>query len=144
MAIDGETGGGEETGPGRVARAAMSAVQAGDRAAWLRLFADDSRVEDPVGHLPAIVGREALAEFWDQAIGPLTSVEFEVSRQWEAGAEAMLLATVTVVSPTGAQVGYDGAFNYAFDEEGRIASLRAFWDLPQVAASLAAQLPAPL
>ena len=120
----------------------MSAVQAGDRAAWLRLFAEDSRVEDPVGHLPEIIGRTALAEFWDQAIGPLTSVEFEVGRQWEAGAEAMLLATVKVVSPTGAEVGYDGAFGYALDEDGRIASLRAFWDLPAVAAALAAQLPA--
>lgn len=120
----------------------MSAVQAGDRAAWLRLFAVDSRVEDPVGHLPAILGRDALAEFWDQAIAPLTSIEFEVSRKWEAGTEAMLLATVTVVSPTGAEVGYDGAFHYAFDVEGRIASLRAFWDLPEVAASLAAQVAA--
>ena len=30
-------------------RASMAAVEAGDRAAWLALFADDAVVEDPVG-----------------------------------------------------------------------------------------------
>jgi ketosteroid isomerase-like protein len=115
----------------------MAAVQEGRREAWLGLFADDSRVEDPVGHLPPIVGRDALAQFWDQAIEPLRSVGFDVGRQWEAGAEAMLLATVTVVAPNGVEVDYDGTFNYAIGEDGRIASLRAFWDLPAVGAALA-------
>lgn len=129
---------GAGTGPAAVARAAMTAVQDGRREDWLSLFAADSRVEDPVGHLPAIVGRDALAQFWDQGIDPLRSVRFEVSRQWEAGEEAMLLATVTVVAPTEVEVGYDGAFNYAIDADGRIASLRAFWDLPAVVAAFSA------
>jgi ketosteroid isomerase-like protein len=125
-------------GPAAVALAAMAAVQEGRREAWLGLFADDSRVEDPVSHLPAIVGREALTRFWDAGIASLTSVRFDVSRQWEAGEEAMLLAIVTVVAGNGVEVSYDGTFNYAIDEDGRIASLRAFWDLPTVAAAFAA------
>jgi steroid Delta-isomerase len=128
----------ESTGPAGVARAAMAAVQAGDRDIWLGLFADDARVEDPVGHLPALAGREALAQFWDQAIEPLGSVRFEVGREWEAGTEAMLLATVTVVAPNGVEVAYDGTFNYTLDASGRIASLRAFWDLPAVASAMTA------
>ena len=94
----------------------MAAVGGKRREEWLELFADDCRVEDPVGHLPGIAGRAALAQFWDQGIAPLDSVEFEVSRQWEAGAEAMLLATVSVVGPNGVGVSYDGTFNYALDE----------------------------
>jgi ketosteroid isomerase-like protein len=43
-----------------------------------------------------------------------------------------------VVAGNGVEVSYDGTFNYAIDEDGRIASLRAFWDLPAVAAALAA------
>ncbi len=124
-------------GAAAVGRAAMTAVQDGRREVWLGLFSDDAQVEDPVGHLPAIVGREALAQFWDVGIASLGSVEFEVTRVWEAGEEAMLLASVTVVATDGAKVSYDGAFNYAIDEEGRIASLRAFWDLPAVAAAFA-------
>lgn len=136
--MSGEGDNSEGTGPAGVARAAMAAVQAGHRDSWLGLFADDSRVEDPVAHLPPIVDRAALAQFWDQAIDPLQSVRFEVGREWEAGTEAMLLATVTVVAPNGVEVTYDGAFNYTLDASGRIVSLRAFWDLPAVAAALTA------
>jgi ketosteroid isomerase-like protein len=118
-----------------VARSAMAAVEEKRREDWLGLFAEDARVEDPVGHLPEIVGRSALAQFWDQAIASMGSVAFEVTSQWEAGEEAMLLATVTVVGPDQVEVSYDGAFNYALDEAGRIASLRAFWDLPAVVAA---------
>lgn len=127
----------EKTRPVEVARTAMAAVGAEQRTTWLELFAADARVEDPVGHIPPILGRDALAQFWDLGIAPLRSVEFAVSRQWEAGAEAMLLATVTVIAANGVEVSYDGAFNYAIDPSGRIASLRAFWDLPEVAAAFA-------
>lgn len=120
------------------ARKAMSAVQRLDRAAWLALFAADARVEDPVGHLPPIAGREQLGTFWDSAIGGLDAVTFEVTRTWRAGdREAMLLATVTLESPAG-RASYDGAFNYRADADGRIVSLRGFWDLPAVAAQLGA------
>lgn len=121
-----------------VARKAMAAVEEKRREDWLGLFTEDAQVEDPVGHLPGIVGRAALMQFWDQAIASLGSVGFEVTRQWEAGDETMLLATVSVVGANGVEVSYDGTFNYAIDETGRISSLRAFWDLPAVAASFSA------
>jgi ketosteroid isomerase-like protein len=120
-----------------VARSAMAAVQEGSRDAWLNLFAPDARVEDPVHHLPPIAGRKALGEFWDNAIGGLAGVRFDVTREWAAGDdEAMVLATVSLRPEGAAEVRYDGAFNYALDAEGRIASLRGFWDLPAVAAEL--------
>lgn len=121
--------------PAAVARKAMAAVEEKRREDWLGLFAEDSLVEDPVGHLPEIVGRAALTQFWDQAIASLGSVKFEVTRQWEAGGEAMLLATVSVVGANGVEVSYDGTFNYVLDETSRISSLRAFWDLPAVVAA---------
>ncbi|HYJ20942.1 MAG TPA: nuclear transport factor 2 family protein [Solirubrobacterales bacterium] len=127
----------DRSGAADTGRAAMAAVREGRREAWLALFSSDTRVEDPVGHLPAIEGREALAQFWDAGIAPLKSVEFDVTRTWEAGAEAMLLATVTVVAANDVKVSYDGTFNYAIDADGRIGSLRAFWDLPAVAAAFA-------
>ncbi len=129
----------DHSSPAAVARGAMEAVQAKDRERWLGSFAEDTRVEDPVGHVPPIAGREALAQFWDGSIAPLDSVRFDVTREWEAGGEAMLLATVTIVTPTGARASYDGTFNYALDGDGKIASLRAFWDLPAVGAALAAE-----
>jgi limonene-1,2-epoxide hydrolase len=121
-----------------VARKAMAAVEEKRREDWLGLFAEDSKVEDPVGHLPGIVGRSALTQFWDQAIASLSSVEFEVTRQWEAGDETMLLATVSIVGANGVAVSYDGTFNYVLDETSRISLLRAFWDLPAVVAAFSA------
>lgn len=121
-----------------VARKAMAAVETKRREDWLGLFADNARVEDPVGHLPEIVGRAALAQFWDQAIASLGSVDFEVTRQWDGGDEAMLLATVSIAGANGVEVSYDGTFNYALDETGKISSLRAFWDLPAVVAAFSA------
>jgi hypothetical protein len=38
----------------------------------------------------------------------------------------MLLATVSVAGANGVEVSYDGTFNYALEETGRISSLRAF------------------
>jgi steroid Delta-isomerase len=127
----------EPRSPAQVARAAMAAVEAGQREAWLSLFADDTRVEDPVGHLPRIVGRAALAQFWDGAIASLTAARFDVTREWETSEEAMLLATVSIATASGTRTSYDGAFNYAIDSDFKISSLRAFWDLPVVAAALA-------
>lgn len=120
-------------------KAAMSAVSEGRREDWLELFAIDARVEDPVGHLPPVDGREALAAFWDAAIAPLRSVRLDVTRVWDADREALLLADVSLVAPNGTDVAYDGAFGYRADAEGRIGTLRAFWDLPQVMAALAAE-----
>ena len=114
------------------------AREAGERETWLGLFSEQARVEDPVGHVPALVGRDALAGFWDAGIASLASVEFDVGRDWETSDEAMLIATVTIETPTGAGASYDGTFNYRIDDQGKIASLRAFWDLPAVGAALSA------
>lgn len=108
----------------------MAAVERGDRDRWLATFAQDAHVEDPVAHVAPMDGREALARFWDTVIAALPGIRFDVTRAWEAGDEAMLLAEVTVTTPADTEVRYDGAFNYRIDPEGRIASLRAFWDPP--------------
>ena len=61
--------------PARAAsQRSMAAVSAGDRAAWLALFADDAVVEDPIG--PSMFdpdgaghrGLDAVAAFFDTVI----------------------------------------------------------------------------
>jgi ketosteroid isomerase-like protein len=132
-----------EQSAAEVARAAMTAVGAGRREEWLACFTEDAQVEDPVGHLPPLAGREALTDFWDGPIAALRSTRFEITRTWEAGDQALLLATVTIVASNGAEASYDGAFEYRLGGAGKIASLRAFWDLPAVATALTASAPQP-
>lgn len=129
----------DATSTAAVARTAMKAVETGRREDWLACFAADAQVEDPVGHVPPMVGRDALAAFWDNAISLLAKTRFDVSREWDAGHEAVLVATVSVIAADGATTSYDGAFHYTIDDAGAIASLRAFWDLPAVVAALTAQ-----
>ncbi len=121
---------------------AMAAVSSGDRDAWLDGFADDAAVYDPVGGSPfdpdatGLRDRDALTQFWDLTVAPNT-VAFDVTRTHAGGDEAAVVATVRVAFPTGAEVAYDGVFVYRVDEQGRIAELRAYWDLDEVVRALA-------
>lgn len=127
-----------ETKPSDTAIRAMTAVEQGDRDAWLELFAAEAVLEDPVGHVPPRRGTAQIAAFWDEGIAVLEQVRFEVTRAHDAPREALLLADVSIRVPGGAVAGYDAALHYVLDEAGAIASLRAFWDLPAVMAQLAA------
>lgn len=127
------------TKPSETAIRAMTAVENGERDAWLGLFAADAVLEDPVGHAPARRGAEQIAAFWDDGIAVLEQVRFTVTRVHDAPHEALLLAGVSIRAPGGATAGYEAALHYVLDDTtGAIASLRAFWDLPAVMAQLAA------
>src|SRR5687767_1932357 len=89
----------DATNPAAAARRAMKAGEERRREDWLACLAADVHVEDPVGHLPPMAGRDALGAFWDGAISALESTRFDVAREWVAGNEAMLLANVTAVAP---------------------------------------------
>ena len=54
-----------------------AAVAVHDRAAWVGLFSDGARVNDPVGSRPH-VGRAAIEKFYDTFIAPNT-ITFHVN-----------------------------------------------------------------
>jgi steroid delta-isomerase len=128
---------GRPTGPAGLATQAMRAVEGKQREAWLAAFAAEARLEDPVGHVPPRHGVEEIAGFWDTAIVPLEQVRFTLRRAHEAPGEALMLVDVSARAPGGATARYDAALHYTFDEQGAIVSLRAFWDLADVAAQFA-------
>ncbi|NRQ33557.1 nuclear transport factor 2 family protein [Nonomuraea sp. NN258] len=124
------------------ALAAMDAVSAGDRDAWLACYAPDAVLHDPVGGSPldphgtGLRGRAALEGFWELTVAP-NDVRFEIAAVHPAGDEVAVVASVSVRFPTGASAGYDGVFVYRA-EGGRITSLRAYWDLAPVLSALGA------
>jgi ketosteroid isomerase-like protein len=124
--------------PARDASAAsMAAVEAGDREAWLGLFAPDAVVEDPIGPSPfdpdgtGHHGHEAIAAFYDSLIGP-NEVRFRIEQSWAAGDEVANVGTITTTMPDGTVVHTDGVFTYRVDREGRLVALRAYWELDRV------------
>jgi steroid Delta-isomerase len=100
---------------------------AGDKEGYVGLFADDASLEDPVGQ-GVHTGREAISAFWDQTrqmtaeielriTGPIRVAGNEAAFPGEArpllGEDRMMVPIVDTV---------------AFDDEGKITQLRAFWD----------------
>lgn len=115
----------------------MQAVEAGDRDAWLDLFAQDAVVEDPIGESPLDPaglghrGKEAIAAFYDTVIGG-NAVSFRIDQSWAAGNEVANVGTITTKMADGAVVHTDGVFTYRVNDEGLVIALRAFWEMSRL------------
>jgi steroid delta-isomerase len=112
----------------------MAAVEAGDRQGWLALFADDAVVEDPIG--PSAFdpegrghrGLEAIAAFYDNVIAANESIRFSIRQSFLCGDEAANVGVIRITFAGGTAVEVDGIYIYRRSPEGKIASLRAFWE----------------
>ncbi|WP_280454868.1 nuclear transport factor 2 family protein [Nocardia brasiliensis] len=120
--------------------ASQAAVRARDKAAWVALFAEDGIVEDPIGPSgfdpegKGHRGKEAIAAFWDKAIAQTTSIEFLFGDSFACGNE--IAFTGTIHSTLGGhRIDADGVFTYRVDETGKIAALRAFWEVDRAMAT---------
>ncbi|MEU4561008.1 nuclear transport factor 2 family protein [Actinoplanes sp. NPDC023936] len=117
-----------------LARRSQAAARAGDRDAWLALFADDAIVEDPVGPSPLSPdgaghrGTEAIARFYDTVIGQVEGLRFEIERSYLCGDEVADVGIIHLALPGGHSSQVRGVFTYRSDGAGRIAALRAFWE----------------
>jgi ketosteroid isomerase-like protein len=133
----------ETAHPARTAsRRSMDAVSRGAKDEWLALFADDAVVEDPVGVSmfdptgEGHRGRAAIAAFWDLTIGNAERIEFEIRDSFAAGDEVANVGTISSYLPGGSRVDAEGVFVYRVNDDGRIVSLRAFWETERAMATL--------
>jgi ketosteroid isomerase-like protein len=110
----------------------MAAAEAGDRDAWLGIFADDAVVADPIGPSPLDPagdghhGPEAIAAFWDTTIAG-NVIRFAIRESYAAGQECANVGTITTTLPDGTKVAVEGVYTYRVADDGRLAALRAFW-----------------
>ena len=111
----------------------MGCSEAGDREAWLALFADDAVIEDPIG--PSSFdpegkghrGKDGIAKFWDDVISK-QPVRFTIRASYAAGDECANVGTVTTDLGGGTKAIVEGVFTYRVDDQGRIAAMRAYWE----------------
>lgn len=105
-----------------------------DRDGWLDLFADDAVIEDPVG--PSMFdesgaghrGKEAIAAFYDTTISMSEKVVIDIDHSIECGDEVARVGQISITLP-GGQVGQVDCVNiYKVGPDGKLASLRSFWD----------------
>nr|AUO14878.1 hypothetical protein [Amycolatopsis sp.] len=131
----------EQPAARRAALASMTAVAAGDKEAWLALFAPDAVVEDPVG--PSFFdeegkghhGRDGIGAFWDKTIANVERFEFTIRDSHAGGDEVANVGTITTFLPGGYRVDTDGVFVYRVGEDGLIRSVRAFWETDRAMAT---------
>lgn len=123
----------------RAGRLSREAATAGDKEAWLAVFADDAIVEDPIGpsHFDpegrGHRGKAAIARFYDMAIAP-SHLEFHFDKTYECGLEEANVGHIVIVA-SGFRVVAEGVFTYRVDADGKMAALRAYWDVDQATAS---------
>ena len=121
----------------------MDCVMRKDRETWLSLWAEDGWVEDPIGVSfldPSGEGHhgpDGRAAFWDANMAP-NSIVFDLHDSFACGQECANVATITITLPDGSTTRCEGVFAYRLDDAGRLLSLRAFWELDRMMATMAA------
>ena len=116
------------------------AAAAHDRAAWIGLFADDARIEDPVGSRPHI-GRAQIGRFYDTFIAPRRIVfhrDFDVVQ----GTTVVRDLTLEVGMESGLTMHIPAYLRYDLrpeDGQWAIAALRAYWELPKMVGQMLRQ-----
>ena len=111
----------------------MDAVARGDKQAWLDNFADDGIVEDPVGKSmidptgEGHRGKAAIEAFWDKNIAnarPMFCLQSSIA----CGDECANVGTLMIQFPNGLVTKLHGVFIYRVQEDGKVASLRTYWE----------------
>lgn len=122
----------------RASQRSAVTVARGVKEDWLALFAPDAVVEDPVG--PSMFdpdgtghhGHEAIGRFWDSAIAGVRRFHFTIEDSFAGGDSCANVGTITSVLEDGTRVDTEGVFVYRVDEQGRITSIRAHWEVDRV------------
>lgn len=125
----------------RSARAASlrsrAAVNARDKDAWLSIFAPDAVVQDPVGVSPLDEtglghhGIEAIAAFWDNVIAA-NPPQMDLVASHAGGNEVANVLVITSTFGDGSTVSGDLVAIYKVGDDGKVLSLRAFWEFDQL------------
>lgn len=118
----------------RASQASYTAVANGDLDTWLTVYAEDAVIEDPVG--PSMFdpegnghrGHDAIRAFWEQAIAPVDEFTFTIHDSHANGAYCANTGTITTRFADGTVVDTDLVMTYQVHEDGRVASMRAFWE----------------
>ncbi|KRD19550.1 steroid delta-isomerase [Mycobacterium sp. Root265] len=85
------------------------------------LYAEDATLEDPVGGGEVHIGRQAIAGFYKNVEGVEVTTELLSFRA--GGSEAAFVFAITV----GGAMRIEPIEIMAFNSEGQITSMRAFW-----------------
>ena len=119
----------------RAVRAYFLAIRAMDAEAFANTFAEDGTTFDPVG-TPGITGRDAIREFLTSICKNFTSVGLTEESVFVAGNGAAAKWTGRGTSVTGKEVKFEGIDLFEINEDGKIQTVRAYWNPAEMIAQL--------
>ena len=120
-----------------------SAVAKGDLAEWLTVYAEDAVLEDPVGpsmfdeHGQGHHGHAGIAAFWELAIAPIATFEFEINDSFAnpAGNTCANIGRIRTSFADGSSTTTELIMVYVVDDDGRVSSMKAYWEPDRTMAS---------
>jgi steroid delta-isomerase len=111
----------------RTVDAYCAAFSRRDRDAYVGLFTEDAWIEDPVGS-PRLQGPEAIGGFFDQSSGMADSIELRQTGPVRVAAGECAFPMQARPEIGGTTFVVDIIDVMTFTEDGRITTMRAFWD----------------
>jgi steroid delta-isomerase len=115
----------------RGVKAYFAALRAMDVEAWIDTFAPDAVSYDPVG-APPTAGHDALRQFFGAIVGAFKKVGLTEDHVFIANNEAAVKWTGRGTGTNGRDVRFEGIDVIEFNEEGKIRTVRAYWNPAEV------------
>jgi len=112
-------------------------VSAKNKEGWLALFADDAVVQDPVGKSPldpvgeGHKGKAAIGAFWDMIIAG-GDFKYRMDQSFPCGDECANVWVGINNRPDGTVFEVPMVTIYKVNAQGKLVSLRAFWDTTEL------------
>ena len=112
----------------------FAATRAMDADAWVRTFAEDATSYDPAA--PPATGHDALRQFFEGIAGAFSRVGLTEDNVFVVDTSAAVKWTGRGVGKNGREVVFEGIDVIEINDDGKIQTLRAYWN----PAALMAQL----
>ena len=119
----------------RAVRAYFLAIRSMDADAVASTFAEDGTTYDPVGS-EGVTGREAIREFFSSIYKNFKSVALNEDSIFVAGNGAAVKWTGKGTSANGTNVNFEGIDVFEVDADGKIRTVRAYWNPAEMIAQL--------
>lgn len=113
----------------------FDAVGAFDVQRYVSNFAPNGVLEDPVG-TPPVQGSAALTAFITNIIAPFSEIKHKIQDINVCGNEAAVNWKLHLKTTTGKKIVIDGMGVFSFNQQGKLQSVREFWDLQAFLADL--------
>jgi steroid Delta-isomerase len=113
----------------------FNSVGAFDVQRYVNTFAPNGVIEDPVG-TPPVQGTAAITAFITALIAPFSEIRHKIQDMNVCGQEAAVNWKIHLKTTTGKRIIIDGMGVFSFNQNGKLQSVRQFWDLEAFLAEL--------